>query len=112
MLFIDNEVSNLNITPGFIKADIEGSEYAMLLGAKETIRKYRPIISVSIYHNYAGLFLIPDYIKSFNYKIYFRACSIYHDHMGEMILFAYPMELGDFDSFEFEGNPLEKDVID
>ena len=111
MTTIDNEVSNLNLTPGLIKADIEGSEYSMLLGAKETIRKYRPIISVSVYHNFDGLFRIPDYIKSFgNYKIFFRACAIYQKHMGEMILFACPIEIGDFNSFEVDDNPLSKDI--
>ena len=111
MTTIDNEVNNNHIIPGLIKADIEGSEYSMLLGAKETIEKYRPIMSISIYHNFNGLFRIPDYIKSFgNYKIFFRACSINHEHMGEMILFAYPLEIEDFDSFEIDNNPLTKDI--
>ena len=107
---IDDEVFKNNLNPGLIKADIEGSEYDMLLGAKETIKKFRPLFSISVYHNFAGLFQIPDYIKSFgNYKIFFRACSLEHAHMGEMILFAYPIEIGNFDSFEIDDNPLFND---
>ena len=107
---IDEEVFSRNINPGLIKADIEGSEYDMLLGARKTIEKFRPILSISVYHNFAGLFKIPDYIKSFgNYKIAFRACNSYYEHMGEMILFAYPTEIGNFDSFEVDDNPLSHD---
>ena len=41
-----NHISNLD----FIKADIEGAERDMLRGAVETIRKYRPKLSVCTYH--------------------------------------------------------------
>ncbi|MCC8977603.1 FkbM family methyltransferase [Bradyrhizobium acaciae] len=34
----------------FIKMDVEGFESKLLMGAKETIRKYKPIISMSAYH--------------------------------------------------------------
>lgn len=47
----------------FIKADIEGMELAMLHGAKETIRKYKPKMSLSIYHNPDHLFEIAEYVK-------------------------------------------------
>ena len=109
---IDKEVFSRNITPGVIKADIEGSEYDMLLGAKKTIEKFRPIITISVYHNFAGLFQVPDYIKSFdNYKIFFRACHHTYTHMGEMIMFAYPEEIGNFTSFEEDNNTLSNDNI-
>ncbi len=35
----------------FIKIDAEGSEQKILLGAKDTIRKYKPVLSFSAYHN-------------------------------------------------------------
>ncbi len=34
----------------FIKADIEGAERKMLKGAKETLRKYAPKLSICTYH--------------------------------------------------------------
>ena len=98
---IDNMVEKLHLTPGVIKADIEGNEYEMLKGAEKTIKKYRPIITVSVYHNYDNLFVVPDYVKSFgNYSFAFRAGSAIARHMGEMVMFAYPNEIGDFDSFD------------
>jgi FkbM family methyltransferase len=41
---IDNLVINYNLNPGFIKVDVEGAEYLVFSGARETIKKYRPII--------------------------------------------------------------------
>ncbi len=35
----------------FLKADIESYEYKMLLGAAQTIKKYKPRLAVCIYHN-------------------------------------------------------------
>lgn len=34
----------------FIKADIEGAERLLLLGAKQTIRKFKPRLAISAYH--------------------------------------------------------------
>lgn len=48
---IDNFVKMNQIEKvDFIKADIEGSERDMLLGAQETIRKHAPKISICTYH--------------------------------------------------------------
>jgi FkbM family methyltransferase len=48
----------------FIKADIEGMEMAMLRGAMETIRKFRPKMAISIYHEPLDLFEIAELIIS------------------------------------------------
>ena len=91
---IDDEVRKKGIKLGFIKADIEGFEYKMLMGARNSIKKYRPVLSISLYHNENCLFFITDYLKSFpNYHFEYRAeghsCS-----MNELIVFAYPIEIG------------------
>ncbi len=55
-------IDELNIPATFIKMHLEGAELSSLWGAIETIKKYRPIIAVTIYHNPDGLFEIPLYL--------------------------------------------------
>lgn len=61
----------------FIKMDIEGAETDALLGAKEIIKKHKPKLAISIYHNATDLWKIPLLIKSLNpdYRIYLRHYS-------------------------------------
>lgn len=47
----------------FLKADIESFEYKMLYGAKEGIKKYKPLLAIAIYHNAVDLYQIPLWIK-------------------------------------------------
>ena len=58
----------------FLKADIESYEYKMLLGAKEGIRKWKPLLAICIYHNAVDLYSIPLLIKKLeaNYKMAVR----------------------------------------
>jgi FkbM family methyltransferase len=55
----------------FIKMDIEGSEEKALLGAKETLRKFKPKLAITIYHNLNDFYKLPLLIKRLNpdYKI-------------------------------------------
>ena len=39
---LDEVVSNLNLPISFLKTDVEGFERELLLGAQETIRRYKP----------------------------------------------------------------------
>ena len=69
---IDNITAGKPVT--FIKLDVEGAELQALKGAEKTIRKYKPILAVSIYHKKNDLIAIPKYIKEIapKYKFYFR----------------------------------------
>ena len=90
---IDAEVESKHLIPGLIKADTEGCEYQLLMGGINSIRKYRPIFSISIYHNPEGLFEITELIKSLgNYRIEYRAPSLTPD-FNKLIIFAYPAEI-------------------
>ena len=39
-----------------IKLDVEGAERAVLKGAKKTIKKFKPILLISVYHQEQDLF--------------------------------------------------------
>ncbi len=45
--------------PNFIKMDIEGAEYDAVLGARQTIVKYKPVLAISLYHCPEHLWQIP-----------------------------------------------------
>lgn len=49
---------------GFIKADIECAEMKMLIGAQETIRKYKPRIALAAYHFPDDMYQFPLFLRS------------------------------------------------
>lgn len=85
---IDNYVDE-KVT--FLKMDIEGAEQKALIGAKKTIRKYRPKMAISIYHSPFDLFRIPEIIFEIvgkdTYDIYVRH---YTESIYETIMFFVP----------------------
>lgn len=64
--------------PTFIKMDIEGSEYDALLGAEQTIRRYRPDLAISIYHYRHDLWRLPLLLDSWKlgYHFFLRSHNI------------------------------------
>lgn len=71
----------------FIKLDIEGTELYALKGARKTIEKYKPRLSICLYHKPEDLITIPEYILSLrsDYKLYVRHYSFYR---AETVLYA------------------------
>lgn len=71
----------------FIKADVEGSEYKMLLGAENIIKTYMPKLAICIYHKPEDLWEIPLLIHKMvpEYKLYIRHHSA---HIPETVLYA------------------------
>lgn len=72
----------------FLKADIESYEYQMLMGAKESIKKNRPLLAICIYHNAVDFYSILLLIKSIepNYKFSIR----HHANvLSETVLYAW-----------------------
>ena len=69
---IDNIAAGNVVT--YIKLDVEGAELSALKGAEQTIRRYKPILGISIYHKERDLIDIPAYIQEITseYAFYFR----------------------------------------
>ena len=53
---VDDLVERYNLTPGFMKLDIEGAEYLALAGAKTTLKKYHPVIMAELVDKYLARF--------------------------------------------------------
>lgn len=58
----------------YIKMDIEGYELQALRGAEKSIKQYKPMLSISIYHRPEDLYSLIPLILSWNpkYKVYLR----------------------------------------
>jgi FkbM family methyltransferase len=70
-----------------IKMDIEGAEYSALVGAAESIRRFRPKLAISAYHSIDDLYRLLLYINQLNLGYSF-ALDHYTIHSEETILFA------------------------
>lgn len=85
---IDSYFQNHSIN--YIKMDIEGAELDALKGGIETIKRDRPILAISIYHNLEHFYEIPNYLMEHleNYHYYIRHHSII---FSETVLYAIPI---------------------
>lgn len=54
--FLEEKYKNEEV--GFIKFDLEGAGYQAIMGSLKTIAKYRPILSIAIYHSPIEFFKI------------------------------------------------------
>ena len=85
---LDNLLSDYKVD--FIKMDIEGSERRALLGAKEVIKRNRPILTICIYHKKEDFYDIPQLIESLlpnEYEFFIRQ---YRYGQSETVLYALP----------------------
>lgn len=66
-------VDSINCSPTYLKADVEGFEREMLLGAKETL-KAKPKLNLAAYHRTCDFFELILLIKQLNpdYRIFLR----------------------------------------
>lgn len=70
---LDDYVKEHNLKVGLIKTDVEGFEQQLLEGAINTIKEQKPILLISIYHNYHDFYKIKPWLESLNlgYKFNF-----------------------------------------
>lgn len=74
--------------PTFIKADIEGSEMALIRGAERLIRNHSPKLAICVYHRFDDLIDIPLALHELNDSYKF---SLRHHTYGflESVLYCY-----------------------
>ena len=93
---VDDFACTANLNVGFVKADIEGFESPMVKGMVNTLKKYRPVLSIAIYHNPKDFFEIKPFIEALklNYKFEIKKFNPrVLVPMWETSLIAYPAEL-------------------
>ncbi|MEA3553314.1 MAG: FkbM family methyltransferase [Campylobacterota bacterium] len=75
----------------FIKLDIEGAEQDAIDGAQQTIKKYKPVLAICVYHKAEDWYKIPQKVLSINseYKIYLRH---YMEGIYETVMYFIPLK--------------------
>ncbi len=87
---IDRLVYRYKIIPGLIKLDIEGYEKEALEGAIETLKKYKPVLLIAVYHTAKDFFEIPYLIKSVDNRYKLRFLNLKRTSpYSERFLLAY-----------------------
>ena len=62
-------IDSLELSPDYIKYDVEGAELEALRGSRATIERAHPALLVSLYHRSRDIFEIINYLKD-NYPFY------------------------------------------
>lgn len=87
-LKIDDLVANGDLEKvDFIKMDIEGAEMEALKGAEAVLRKFRPKLAITVYHDFRDFWTIPQFLDALGlgYRFHLRHFKI---HAEETVLFA------------------------
>ena len=65
-----DEFARTNLPRGltYIKCDAEGSDARILMSGRQTIKKYKPKIAVTTYHNVADYGTISNFLESLGYR--------------------------------------------
>lgn len=85
-----NSIDNLiNEKVDYIKLDIEGAEQDTIKGAKETIKEYKPILAVCIYHKAVDWYKVPQLVLEIEkeYDVYLRH---YMEGIYETVMYFIP----------------------
>lgn len=86
-----DEFDTEDLSPSFIKLDIEGYELPALRGALETIRKNKPVLAISAYHKQDDLWELPLEIHAMQPEYEFRLAPHVADGW-DLVLYAAPRE--------------------
>jgi len=88
---ITTTIDELNLNPTFIKIHLEGYELDCLKGGLKTIKKHRPILVATVYHNRLGLWetfkWLHDNLIDYSFRLRL------HSWLGTgLVLYAIPKE--------------------
>ena len=75
---------------GFLKVEVNGSEYDALLGGIGVIERDHPLVAVSVYHNTVDLIRIPLLLKSLypDYRLFLRYYGL--RTLTDIVCYAVP----------------------
>lgn len=95
---LDYLVEKYKISPRFIKVDIEGNSLEFVKGAKKTLIRFRPVLSIAIYHNPYEFFevkpLLEELLNEYVFMIRKLAAGIKNNLChSEVVLLGYPKEI-------------------
>lgn len=76
------KLDGFNLTPNFIKIDVQGYELSVLLGAKETLKKFTPVLLIETPQQE-----VFDYLEQFNYKSYYFKGNSFVSGKGKLNTF-------------------------
>lgn len=76
--------------PTLIKMDIEGAEYAALLGARRLIKEYTPGLALSLYHRPEHLWQLPMLAHRLSNGMYHFYMRAHAQNDFELVLYAIP----------------------
>lgn len=84
---LDSYCTKMDITPTFIKLDVEGAELQVIRGSKRVLKNYQPKLALSAYHEPNHIWEIFTAIKTINpnYRFYFTHHS---QHLFESVIYA------------------------
>jgi FkbM family methyltransferase len=73
----------------YIKLDIEGAEQDAINGARETIKKHKPILAICVYHKAEDWYKIPEMVLEIrdDYDVYLRH---YMEGVFESVMYFLP----------------------
>lgn len=94
MMRLDDYQKKNGLNIGFIKADVEGFGVNMLKGMIETLHKFRPVLSLSIYHNKDEFLNIKLLLEQFNLNYKFKIIYLNPEvATRELCILAIPEEV-------------------
>jgi FkbM family methyltransferase len=94
LVTVDDFVEENNLTLGFMKADVEGDAFAVVKGAAKSMLRFRPIFSVSCYHDFVEMYNLSLFLMELlpNYHFEWHSENLVDWTFFELSLSGYPRE--------------------